>query len=138
MKPFMQPQDEYRRHEALLRYCILDSATEPAFDDLVQLAAQICGAPMAYIGLMDRTRLWFKAAIGILHSEIQRDRSLCAHTITQSQPIVVPNTLADLRFADHPMVTGEPFIRFYAGAPSSPRTAMSSARSASSTGTLVT
>ncbi|MEQ1792566.1 MAG: response regulator [Nitrospira sp.] len=116
-KPSTQPQDEYRRHEALLRACILDSDAEPAFDDLLHLAAQICGTPMAYIGLMDRTRLWFKAAIGIPHSEIQRDRSLCAHTIMQSHPVVVPNTLADLRFSDHPMVTGDPFIRFYAGVP---------------------
>ncbi len=117
MKPFIQPQDEYRRHDALLRYGILDSEAEQAFDDLVHLATQICGAPMAYIGLMDRTRLWFKARIGIPHTELPKDRSLCAHTIMQSQPIVVPNALADLRFADHPMVTGEPFIRFYAGIP---------------------
>ncbi|THJ20072.1 MAG: response regulator [Nitrospira sp. CG24D] len=117
MKPFMQPQDEYRRQDALLRYGILDSDAEPAFDDLCQLATQICGAPMAYIGFMDRTRLWFKASIGIPHTELPRDRSLCAHTIIQSHPIVLPNALADLRFANHPMVTGEPFIRFYAGIP---------------------
>lgn len=117
MKPFMQPQDEYRRQDALLRYGILDSDAEPAFDDLCQLATQICGAPMAYIGFMDRTRLWFKASIGIPHTELPRDRSLCAHTIMQSHPIVLPNALADLRFANHPLVTGEPFIRFYAGIP---------------------
>ena len=117
MKPFMQPQDEYRRQDALLRYGILDSEAEPAFDDLCQLATQICGAPMAYIGFMDRTRLWFKARIGIPHTDLPRDRSLCAHTIQQSHPIVLPNALADLRFANHPMVTGEPFIRFYAGIP---------------------
>ncbi|MCS6293669.1 MAG: PAS domain S-box protein [Nitrospira sp.] len=113
----MQPQDEYRRHDALLRFGILDSEAEPAFDDLCQLAMQICGAPMAYIGFMDRTRLWFKSGIGIPQTELPRDRSLCAHTIMQSHPIVLPNALADLRFANHPMVTGEPFIRFYAGIP---------------------
>ncbi len=117
MKPSVQPQDEYRRHDALLRYGILNSQAEPAFDDLCQLATQICGAPMAYIGFMDRTRLWFKSRIGIPHTELPRDRSLCAHTIMHSHPIVLPNALADLRFANHPMVTGEPFIRFYAGIP---------------------
>ncbi len=117
MKPSIQPQDEYRRHDALLRYGILDSQAEPAFDDLCQLATQICGAPMAYIGFMDHTRLWFKSRIGIPQTELPRDRSLCAHTIMQSHPIVLPNALADLRFANHPMVTGEPFIRFYAGIP---------------------
>lgn len=117
MKSFMQPQNEYQRHDALLRYGILDSDAEPAFDDLCHLATQICGAPMAYIGFMDRTRLWFKVSIGIPHTELPRDRSLCAHTIIQSHPIVLPNALADLRFANHPMVTGDPFIRFYAGIP---------------------
>lgn len=117
MKPLVPPQDEDRRHDALLRYGILDSDAEPAFDDLLQLAAQICEAPMAYIGLMDRTRLWFKSRIGIPHSQLPRDYSLCAQTIMQSHTIVVPNALADLRFTNHPMVTGEPFIRFYAGIP---------------------
>ncbi|KAF4516036.1 hypothetical protein B566_EDAN000273 [Ephemera danica] len=116
-KPFMQPQDEVQRHDALLRMGILDSNIEPAFDDLCQLAAQICGAPIAYIGFMDRTRLWFKSRIGIPQTELPRARALCAHTIMQSHPIVLPNALADLRFANHPMVTGEPFIRFYAGIP---------------------
>ncbi len=113
----MQPQDEYRRQDALLRYGILDSDPEPAFDDLCHLAAQICGAPMAYIGFMDRARLWFKAHIGIPCAELPRERALCAHTIAQSHPILLPNALADLRFANHPLVTGEPFIRFYAGIP---------------------
>lgn len=117
MKPFTQQPDEYRRHEALLRYCILDSEAEQAFDDLVLLAAQTCGTPMAYIGLMDRTRLWFKAKLGIPQTEVPRDRSLCGHTVMHAQAVVVPNALADLRFANHPMVTGEPFIRFYAGVP---------------------
>ncbi|WP_181416744.1 PAS domain S-box protein [Nitrospira lenta] len=117
MKPILQPHDEYRRQDALLRYGILDSETEQAFDDLCQLATQICGAPMAYIGFMDHTRLWFKSSIGIPQTELPRDRSLCAHAIMQSHPIVLPNALADLRFANHPMVTGEPFIRFYVGIP---------------------
>lgn len=117
MKPFTQQPDEYRRHEALLRYCILDSEAEHAFDDLVLLAAQTCGTPMAYIGLMDRTRLWFKSKLGLPQTELPRDRALCEHAVMRSQAVVVPNTLADLRFANHPMVTGEPFIRFYAGVP---------------------
>ncbi|MCC6140804.1 MAG: PAS domain S-box protein [Nitrospira sp.] len=117
MHPSLQPQDEYRRQDALLRYGILDSGAEPAFDDLCQLAAQICGAPMAYIGFMDRTRLWFKARIGIPDAELPRARALCAHTVAQSRSIILPNALADLRFANHPLVTGEPFIRFYAGIP---------------------
>ena len=117
MKPFSQQPDEYRRHDALLRYGILDTEAEQSFDDLVLLAAQICGTPMAYIGLMDRTRLWFKAKLGIPQAELPRDRSLCGQTVMRTQAVVVPNTLADLQFARHPMVTGEPFIRFYAGVP---------------------
>jgi len=93
--------------------------TEPdqAFDDLVQLATQICDVPTAYISFLDRDREWLKAAVGLPECEWPRGRSLCAHPTLHQPAVIVPNTLADHRFTNHPLVMGAPFIRFYAGFP---------------------
>lgn len=113
-----QPIDETARLAALERYRILDTEPERAFDDLVVIAAQICGTPIAFIGLVDTDRQWFKARVGLSISEVARTVSFCsAHTIQQRGLIVVPSARDDDRLRDSPLVTGEPHIRFYAGAP---------------------
>jgi GAF domain-containing protein len=108
---------ETARVAALNRYAILDSEPEQSFDDLVVLAAHICKTPMAMLSLVDDHRQWFKSKIGVEVRETPRDVAICAHTIKQDHLFVVPDTLQDARFRENPLVTGEPHIRFYAGAP---------------------
>jgi GAF domain-containing protein len=111
------PKNESARLEALRQYEILDTDPEEAFDDLTRLAAYVCQTPIAVISLVDRDRQWFKARVGLGPAETSRDCAFCAHTILQETPMVVPDALADDRFADNPLVTSEPYIRLYAGAP---------------------
>lgn len=111
------PADEARRIAALLSCGVLDSAPDAAFDDIVQLASAFCGTPIALVSLVDRSRQWFKAKVGLTTSETPRDISFCAHAVVAREPLVVPDALQDWRFADNPLVTGEPFVRFYAGIP---------------------
>jgi hypothetical protein len=111
------PHHERARLAALHRYRILDTLPERDFDALAVLAAQICGTPMALVSLIDATRQWFTAKVGITASETARDDGFCAHTIAQSDLLVVPDARLDARFADHPWVTSPPHIPFYASAP---------------------
>ena len=112
------PANETDRLAALLRYGVLDTEAEQSFDDLTELAAQICGTPIALITLVDADRLWFKSNIGMNASQISRDIAFCAHAILAPDELfVVPDTLLDERFAANPLVVGETNIRFYAGAP---------------------
>jgi len=111
------PHDEISRLAALYRYQILDTEAEPAFDDLTTLAAHICETPIALVSLVDRDRQWFKSKTGLCASETSRDLAFCAHAILDQIPFIVEDTLADDRFADNSLVTGEPYIRFYAGVP---------------------
>ncbi|HKN25635.1 MAG TPA: GAF domain-containing protein [Candidatus Acidoferrum sp.] len=108
---------EAARVAALNRYAILDSEPEQSFDDLVTLAAHICQTPMAMLSLVDDHRQWFKSKLGVQVRETPREVSICAHAIQQGDLFVVPDTLQDARFRESPLVTGEPHIRFYAGAP---------------------
>jgi diguanylate cyclase (GGDEF)-like protein len=112
-----QPINERQRLAALLRYEVLDSAPERAYDDIVTLAAQICGTPVALMGLVDTDRVWHKARIGVPVEEAPRATSFCQHTILQDVPLAVPDTARDERFRDSPIVVDGPRIRFYAGAP---------------------
>jgi signal transduction histidine kinase len=111
------PPNEAHRLRSLHRYHILDTVQEAVFDELVDLAATICEAPIALISLVDQSRQWFKARIGLEEKETARSVSFCAHAILQPNLFVVPDTLTDQRFVDNPLVTGPPNIRFYAGAP---------------------
>lgn len=111
------PVNEAARLEALRRYAILDTAPEQAFDDLTLLAAQVCDVPIALISLVDSDRQWFKSKIGTTVNGSAREISFCGHAILQPELFVVPDTSEDVRFATNPLVTDEPHIKFYAGAP---------------------
>jgi PAS domain S-box-containing protein len=109
---------EEKRLLALQRYGILDTAPEAEYDDIVQLAAWLCNVPIALISLVDRDRQWFKANVGLPGvTETERCISFCTFAIEREHVFVVEDTTKDARFASCPLVTGEPFIRFYAGAP---------------------
>jgi two-component sensor histidine kinase len=105
------------RLSALRSYRILDTPPEPDFDDIVLLASQVCGAPVAAISLVDDRRQWFKAEVGLGTREIPIEASLCAAAALRPGLTLIPDTTKDPRFAAHPLVTDEPFLRFYAGAP---------------------
>lgn len=110
-------QNERKRLSVLWQYEVLDTVPEELFDDLTELAARICEAPIALISLVDENRQWFKAKIGTALSETSRDVSFCAHAIQQSGLFVVPDASKDPRFQNSPLVKSDPKIRFYAGAP---------------------
>lgn len=110
------PSNEELRLQTLHDYAILDSLPEQEYEDLVRLAASICGTPIAAVSLIDRDRQWFKAISGLEVQETSRDSSFCAHTILEpSRMLVVEDSWTDPRFADNPLVAGAPGIRFYAG-----------------------
>lgn len=111
------PANESARLSALARYEVLDTLSEQEFDDVALLASQICEVPIALISLIDGDRQWFKSRVGLDVAETSRDISFCGHAINSNVLFEVPNTLDDSRFADNPLVTGAPDIRFYAGMP---------------------
>lgn len=109
---------EASRQQSLDRLSVLDSGAEASFDGLVHAAAAICGTPIALISLIDHDRQWFKANVGLEGvSETSRAISFCTHAIEQRDLFVVEDAQLDPRFASSPLVTGDPRIRFYAGAP---------------------
>jgi diguanylate cyclase (GGDEF)-like protein/PAS domain S-box-containing protein len=111
-------QSELLRQQALDALDILDSDNESAFDGLVQAASAICGTPIALISLIDHDRQWFKANVGLEGvSETPRSISFCTHAIEQPELFVVEDAQLNPGFAGNPLVTGDPHIRFYAGAP---------------------
>jgi diguanylate cyclase (GGDEF)-like protein/PAS domain S-box-containing protein len=108
---------EADRLAALRSFHVLDTEPEAVFDEITASAARICNAPMALVSLVDDVRHWFKCEVGAGEREIPRGIGICGHTILQSGVFIVPDTTKDSRFADNPLVTGKPHLRFYAGAP---------------------
>ncbi|MGI9105727.1 MAG: sensor histidine kinase [Pyrinomonadaceae bacterium] len=111
------PRNEAERLAALRECAILDTHPEEIFDDIPRLAAYVCQAPIALVSLVDASRQWFKAKVGLEASETPRDASFCAHAILKPDLFIIKDTLLDERFANNPFVVSEPHIRFYAGAP---------------------
>jgi len=110
--------DERRRIEALRAYRILDTDREAAFDDVVDRACELFGTPIAAVTFIDAQRVWIKASRGLPdRTEVARDRTICEHVLEQPGPLLVSDLASDPRFADNPLVSGPPHVRFYAGAP---------------------
>ncbi|TVQ37798.1 MAG: PAS domain-containing protein [Wenzhouxiangella sp.] len=117
MQPAPEPANEDDRLRALQTSGLLDSPAEERFDRLTRLAQRIFNVPIALISLVDRERQWFKSRQGLDICETSRSVSFCGHAILGRDLFEVADAHADPRFADNPLVTGEPGIRFYAGAP---------------------
>jgi GAF domain-containing protein len=112
------PPDEEERLKALRELDLLDTEPEEEFDELVQRAAEATGAPIAVMTLLDEARQWFKARVNLELESTDRDLAFCAHAILSPEDLtIVPDTLEDERFNDNLLVTEDPNIRFYAGAP---------------------
>ncbi len=116
-KGYPIPPDEDQRLAALLREGILDTAPDPRMDQIVQITAALMNAPIALVSLVDGSRQWFKAKIGLDVDETPREQAFCAHTILSSQPLIIQDAALDDRFKQNPLVVGPPFIRSYTGAP---------------------
>lgn len=108
---------ELKRLAALGRTGLLDSLPEERFDRLTRLASRALGTDIALVSLIDQDRQWFKSRHGLEATETPRDQAFCAHAIQSDQIMVVPDANEDPRFASNPLVTGDPNISFYAGAP---------------------
>lgn len=111
------PANEAERLCALSDLNILDTPPESRFDDITAEAKSYFNVPIALVSLVDDRRQWFKSKQGLAVSETSKDISFCGHAINHDDVLYVPDTQEDLRFATNPLVLGEPYIRFYAGAP---------------------
>ena len=111
------PQNEDERVAALDRYRVLDTPRESSFDEITSLAASACDTPIAVVNFVTRDRQWSKSCFGLATMDAPRAHSFCAQTIGQRDVLIIADTSADPRFAENPMVTGEPHLRFYAAAP---------------------
>jgi len=111
------PKDEATRLNNLRSINILDTPSEERFDRITRLAKRLFDVPIALVSLVDENRQWFKSCFGLDVRETPRDISFCGHTILGREPFVISDATCDSRFADNPLVTGDPLIRFYAGCP---------------------
>ena len=111
------PLHEKKRMSTLRSLAVLDTPNDPILDELVQAASLILGTPIAVVSLVDEHRQWFKAIVGLDAKETSRDVAFCAHTIHDSEVFEIADATKDVRFANNPLVTNDPSIRFYAGAP---------------------
>ena len=117
MIPAPIPTDDERRLQALREMLILDTPPEERFDRVVRFAADEFDMPIVLVSLVDAKRQWFKARVGLDACETDRESSFCGHAIMQAKILIVEDALDDERFRDNPLVSGDPKIRFYAGAP---------------------
>lgn len=117
MTPAPIPADEDERLSALRALLLLDTPPEERFDRLARFVAEQLDVPIALLTLVDGQRQWFKARVGLDATETPRDISFCGHSIMKNDLFIVEDASRDPRFSDNPLVTGEPHIRFYAGAP---------------------
>lgn len=117
MKSAPIPHNDAQRLQALRDLLILDTPAEQRFDRIVNFAANEFDVPVSMIALIDENRNWFKARFGVEVCEAPRETSFCGHAIHSNGIFVVEDALGDERFSDNPFVMGQPFIRFYAGAP---------------------
>lgn len=115
--PAPLPANEPQRLQALSSYSVLDTPPEQAFDDFTHLVSQWLEVPIALISLVDENRQWFKSKVGLEACETPRDWAFCGHAILSPDVMVVEDAAQDPRFAGNPLVTGEPYLRFYAGCP---------------------
>lgn len=115
MKPDVHPQEKERLRE-LHRYGILDTERERDFDELVELASELCDVPVSVVNFIDSGRQWFKAEVGLGVRSTPIETSLCGHVILQGDFVEIPDTLQDERMADNPLCVEDPGFRFYAGA----------------------
>jgi GAF domain-containing protein len=111
-----KPNDEIGRQSALDRLHVLDTPKEKEFDKITDLVTTVLKVPVAAVTLIDRDRQWFKSRLGWNRNQCSRDISFCGHAILADSLMVVPDALDDPRFAANPLVTGDPQVRFYAGA----------------------
>lgn len=117
MIPAPVPVDEALRLETLHRYSILDTAPNLAFDRITSYVAKQFDTEIALVSLVDTDRQWFKSSCGLDASETPRDIAFCAYTILENRVNYIPDASKDERLKNNPLVTGEPNIRFYCGAP---------------------
>lgn len=112
------PSNESERLKSLEEHQILDTLPEEVYDDITNIASQICGTPIALITLVDKERQWFKSKLGLDAAETSRQTSFCAHAILQpDDAFIIPDARYDERFYDNPLTTGEEKVIFYAGIP---------------------
>lgn len=117
MKIYPTPTNETERLKALKAYSVLDTLSEKEYDAITQIASYICDTPIALVSLIDEERQWFKSTVGLEASETPRNISFCQYTIMGDDIFEVANALENELFSENPLVTGNPDIRFYAGAP---------------------
>jgi len=117
----IRPKDHLREGErlaSLKSYSVLDSLPEEDYDNLTNIAAEICGTPISLVSLLDKNRQWFKSRFGLGVSETPKEYAFCAHAINEGDDVfVVQDSRLDERFHDNPLVIGDPRVIFYAGVP---------------------
>jgi GAF domain-containing protein len=111
------PDNEKERLELLYELLLLDTPPQQRLDKIVEFSSAEFNVPICLVSLVDSDRQWFKARIGISACQTERDISFCAHALSSKELLLVPDALVDPRFHDNPLVSGPPYIRFYAGAP---------------------